>query len=219
MHAIAPYNTYLPTFTHIQVVFDRRKNESITTDFALIVSRSGQLSLVREGKQSWLGAGAAAKLGKNKEEGEGGGVRERIYAQAEEGGSVVLAPEHPGDIVVLSMQEAIRMPIAPPSLASSSPFASYLPALRASKGSSSSSSVSYGGYNVMPGTHVLAREGSITSHTIRDAHLTKTMGLVGLRRYRGTGTFSVYTFLSSFLLFLFLFFLHFTPPPPPPPQP
>jgi hypothetical protein len=31
------------------------------------------------------------------------------------------------------------------------------------------------------------REGSITSHTIRDPHLTKTLGLVGLRHYRGVG--------------------------------
>jgi len=31
------------------------------------------------------------------------------------------------------------------------------------------------------------REGSITSHAIRDCHLTKMLGLAGVRHYQGTG--------------------------------
>lgn len=104
--------------------------------------------------------------------------RERIYAQAEQGGSVILAPEYPGDVVselkaaaspvlcfkinissvtwfflsdtrthvhgqvIFSMQESI------PVLRPSTSAAAYLP---------TALSTPSAGFNVMAGTHILAR--------------------------------------------------------------
>ena len=114
--------------------------------------------------------------------------------------SLALIHTYTHDQVIFSMQEAI--PVLRPSISA----AAYIP---------TALSTSSAGFNVMAGTHILARydfiiascghvsllnrlilkwynthtnrEGSITSHTIRDPHLTKTLGLVGLRHYRGAG--------------------------------